>query len=80
MTREEAVEAFRLAVKADHEANIPDNATEEMRRTALITGDYLCRLSADHFDHYFDLYERIFTEYLTEQWDAAKVKAPDNKE
>lgn len=80
MTKDEAIEAFRIAVKEKHEANIPENATEEMRRHALVTGDMISRLSADHLDYWFPIYERIFTDYLTEQWDAAKVKAPDNKE
>lgn len=76
MTREEAVEAFRLAVKAKHEANIPDNATEELRRHSLITGDMISRLSADHLDHWFDIYEDIFSQYLTAKWPAPKKAAP----
>lgn len=80
MTKEEAIEAFRLAVKAEHKANIPENATEEMRRVALITGDTISRLSADHLDHWFHIYESIFTDYLTNQGHVASLETPDNKE
>lgn len=64
MNKEEAVEAFRLAVKAKHEANIPESANEEMRRHSLITGDMISRLSADHLEYWFDIYEDIFSRYL----------------
>lgn len=80
MKKEEAVEALRLAIKTKHEANIPNNATERMRDIALATGDLISRMTADSFEYNFDIYESIFTDYLTSQWDASKVKAPDNKE
>lgn len=75
MNKQEAIEAFRAAVKAEHKANIPENATEEMRRIALVTGDTISRLSADHLEHWFHIYEDIFTTYLSEKWDASKKAA-----
>lgn len=76
MTKDEAIEALRIAIKAHHEENIPANATESMREVALRTGDLISRMTADHFEYTFDIYEDIFTTYLSEKWDASKKAAP----
>lgn len=80
MNKNQAVEAFRLAVKAEHESHIPDNASGSLREQALATGDLISRLSADHLNHWFHIYEDIFSTYLTDKQGASKVKAPNNKE
>lgn len=64
MTKDEAVEAFRVLVHKQYLDAIPENANTSMRETAEVSGELYARMSADHFEHHFELYESIFKNYL----------------
>lgn len=80
MTKDEAVELFRVAILQKHRQNIPENAKGEVLRNAEITGDYISRLSADSFEYNFDILEAIFDEYLTQKHGWYRVGEPTTKE